>query len=316
MNEITQKGKVVIIGAGNVGATIAYTIMMNNMMSEIVLIDIDRSKAKGEALDMNHGIAYFKQINIRDGDYSDCTDAEVIIITAGVARKPGQTRIDLAKINVSIAKDIAKNIMQYATNPLILVFSNPVDIITYIIQKETGLDRRRVIGSGTTLDTARFRYLLSKHCNVDVRNVHAYIIGEHGDSQLAVWSRANIAGKTFDEVCLNCEKQCHNINREKIFAETKNSGAEIIALKGSTYFGISLAAMRILGAITGDESSILTVSSVINGEYGISDVALSLPSVIAANGIERIIDIDISEKELSELNSSVQKLKEVIKELL
>lgn len=316
MNRSTLKGKIVVIGAGNVGATVAYTIMMNNLTSEIVIIDVNREKAKGEALDMNHGLAYFKQVTIRDGDYSDCKDADVIIITAGVARKPGQTRLDLAKINVSIAKDISKSIMEYAVNPIILVISNPVDVLTYVVQKETGLPRNRVIGSGTTLDTARFRYLLSKHCDIDVRNIHAYIIGEHGDSQFPLWSRTNIAGKPFDEYCDNCTKRCQNINREKIFEDTKNSGAHIIDLKGATFYGISMAAARVIGAIMGDENSVLTLSSVLDGEYGVSDIALSLPCVINSEGIDRVLDIGINSKEQSQLRNSAEKLKEFANEIL
>ena len=316
MNRSTIKGKIVVIGAGNVGSTIAYTIMLSNLTSEIVIIDVNKEKAKGEALDMNHGIAYFKQVTIRDGEYSDCEDADVIIVTAGVGRKPGQSRLDLAKINVSIAKDIARNIMLFAKDPIILVISNPVDIITYVIQKETGLPPHRVIGSGTTLDTARFRYLISKHCKIDVRNIHAYIVGEHGESQFPVWSRANVAGKPFDEFCDDCDKRCQKVNRDKIFEETKNSGAEIIALKGATYYGIGMAATRIIGAIMGNENSVLTISSVLCGEYGIDDVALSLPCVVNSDGIDRILNVRMNKKELEDLKKSADKLKEFAKEIL
>lgn len=190
MNDTIKTNKVVIIGAGAVGSTICYTLMIKHIASEIVLIDVDNEKACGEALDMNHGLAFFKQVTIRSGNYDECKDADIIIITAGVPRKPNQTRIDLAKTNVEIIKVISKNIMKYAKNPIILVVSNPVDILTYVVQKETGLPKHRVIGSGTTLDTSRFRYLLGEHCRVDSRNVHAYIIGEHGDTELPVWSQA------------------------------------------------------------------------------------------------------------------------------
>jgi L-lactate dehydrogenase len=315
MNKTSLKGKIVVIGAGNVGSTIAYTIMMNNLVSEIVIIDVNKEKAQGEALDMNHGIAYFKQISIKSGDYSDCEDADVIIITAGIARKPGQTRLELAKINVSIGKDITKNIMAYAKNPIILVISNPVDILTYVIQKESGLPANRVIGSGTTLDTARLRYLLSAHCDIDVRNVHAYIIGEHGDSEVAVWSRANIAGKPFDEFCDDCPKQCKTVNRDQILKDTITSGAEIIRLKGATYYGIGMAATRIVAAIINDEKAVLTVSSVLNGDYNMNDVALSLPCVVSSEGIERYINIRMSEKEVHDLQQSANKIKEAIKEI-
>ncbi len=308
------KGKVVVIGAGNVGSTIAYTTVLNNVASEVVLIDVNREKAKGEALDMNHGIAYVKQIMIHDGDYSDCKDADVIIITAGLGRKPGQTRLDLAKINVNIAKDIAKNIMKYATNPILLVVSNPVDIITYVLTKETGLPPERVIGTGTTLDTSRFKYLISKHCNIDVRNVHASIIGEHGDSEVPVWSRANIAGKPFDDFLDNTTPESAQAQRNKIFEETKTAGAEIISLKGATFYAIAMGTVRILSAIIGNEQSVLTVSTVLNGEYGIKDIALSLPCVVNSSGISRKIDIKITEEEETLLLASAEQLKSVLKE--
>jgi len=309
------KGKVVVIGAGNVGATIAYTVVLNNVASEVVLIDVNREKAKGEALDMNHGIAYVKQIMIRDGDYSDCKDADVIIITAGLGRKPGQTRLDLARINVSIAKDIAKNIMKYAVNPILLVVSNPVDIITYVLTKETGLPPERVIGTGTTLDTSRFKYLISKHCNIDVRNVHASIIGEHGDSEVPVWSRANIAGKPFDDFLDNSSPEAAEAERNKIFEETKTAGAEIISLKGATFYAIAMGTVRILSAIIGNEQSVLTVSTVLNGEYGVNDIALSLPCVVNSSGIDRKVDIQISEEEQALLLASAEQLKSVLKEV-
>jgi L-lactate dehydrogenase len=315
MNKTSLKGKIVVIGAGNVGSTIAYTILMNNLVSEIVIIDVNKEKAQGEALDMNHGIAYFKQISVREGDYSECEDADIIIITAGIARKPDQTRLELSKINVSIAKDITKNIMAYAKNPILLVVSNPVDILTYVIQKESGLPASRVIGSGTTLDTARLRFLLSVHCNIDVRNVHAYIIGEHGDSEVAVWSRANIAGKPFDEFCDDCPKKCQSVNRQRILENTITSGAEIIRLKGATYYGIGMAATRIVAAIINDEKAVLTVSSVLDGEYNVSDVALSLPCVLDSEGIERYINIRMSDKEVHDFQQSSGKIKEAIKEI-
>jgi L-lactate dehydrogenase len=315
MNKTSLKGKIVIVGAGNVGSTIAYTILMNNLVSEIVIIDVNKEKAKGEALDMNHGLAYFKQISVRSGEYDECADADIIIITAGIARKPGQTRIELAKINISIAKDITKNIMAYAKNPIILVVSNPVDILTYIIQKESGLPASRVIGSGTTLDTARLRYLLSAHCDIDVRNVHAYVIGEHGDSEVAVWSRANIAGKPFDEFCDDCPKKCHAVNRQQILEDTITSGAEIIRLKGATYYGIGMAATRIVAAIINDEKAVLTVSSVLGGEYNVSDVALSLPCVVDSEGIERYINIRMSDKEIHDFQQSSEKIKQAIEEI-
>ena len=315
MNTATNKSKVVVVGAGKVGASVAYTIMMNNLTSEIVLVDVDRGRARGEALDISHGIAYFKQLTIRDGDFEDCADADVIVITAGIPRQPGQTRIDLARTNIGVTRDIVRRIMEYAANPLFVVISNPVDVLTYVVQKESGLPANRVIGSGTTLDTGRFRYLLSQHCKVDVRNVHAYIIGEHGDSEVPVWSRASIASKPFDEYCEDCPRRCLKINRQQIFEQTRDAGAEIIKLKGATFYGIALAATRIVGAIMGDENSVLTVSSVLDGNYGISDVALSLPCIVNRNGIDRYLNIRMSDEELQQLGESSDKLKSVLDEV-
>ena len=315
MNTATNKSKVVVVGAGKVGASVAYTIMMNNLTSEIVLVDVDRGRARGEALDISHGIAYFKQLTIRDGDFEDCADADVIVITAGIPRQPGLTRIDLARTNVGVTRDIVRRIMEYAANPLFVVISNPVDVLTYVVQKESGLSANRVIGSGTTLDTGRFRYLLSQHCKVDVRNVHAYIIGEHGDSEVPVWSRASIASKPFDEYCEDCPRRCLKINRQQIFEQTRDAGAEIIKLKGATFYGIALAATRIVGAIMGDENSVLTVSSVLDGNYGISDVALSLPCIVNRNGIDRYLNIRMSDEELQQLGESSDKLKSVLDEV-
>ncbi len=316
MNIASNKSKVVVIGAGKVGSTVAYTIMMNNLTSEIVLVDVDKSRARGEALDISHGIAYFKQLTIREGDYEDCADADVIIISAGIGRQPGQTRIDLARTNVSITRDILSKIMKHASNPLIMLISNPVDVLTYMVQKESGLLATRVIGTGTMLDTGRFRYLLSQHCKVDVRNVHAYIVGEHGDSEVPVWSRASIASKPFDEYCEDCPRRCQKINRQQIFEETRDGGAEIIKAKGATFYGVALAATRLLGAIMGDENSVLTLSTSLSGNYGISDVAVSLPCVVNRSGIDRYLDIRMTDDELTQLHLSAEKLKGVIKEVL
>lgn len=310
-----SKGKIVVIGAGNVGSTIAYTILMHGYASEIVMIDVNADKAAGEALDMNHGLAYFKQVSIRGGDYSECKDADIIIVTAGIARKPGQTRLELAKINVAIGKEITKNIMTYANNPIIVVVSNPVDIMTYVIQKESGLPASRVIGSGTTLDTARFRYLLSSHCDIDVRNVHAYILGEHGDSEVPIWSRANIAGKPFGDYCNDCDKKCEEFNKKGIFEQTKNGGAETIKLKGATYYGIGMAVANIVGCIVGDANTVLPVSTTLDGDYSISDVAISVPCVLGSEGVSRIIDIKISDEEQKLLEMSAQALKDAYNEV-
>ena len=304
-----NRRKVVIVGAGKVGASLAYTVVLRNLASELVLVDTDRDRARGEALDISHGIAYLRQVTVRDGDFTDCTDADIVVIAAGIPRRPGQSRLDLAQNNIAVAQDIVRHIMQHATNPLIIVISNPVDILTYVIQRESGLPASRVIGSGTTLDTGRFRYLLSRHCNVDVRNVHADIIGEHGDGSVPVWSRVTIASKPFQEYCADCKKRCLNINREQIFEQTRASGAEIIRMKGATFYGVALAAARIIEAVMDDEHTVMTVSSVMSGSYGIMDVALSLPCVINAKGIDRYLNVHLSEDELRRLQESAGHLK-------
>ncbi len=316
MNTKAINSKIVVIGAGKVGSTVAYTLMMSDLSSEIVLIDVNNDRASGEALDISHGIAYFKQIIVRDGDYEDCADADIIIIIAGIGRQPGQTRIDLARTNVGVVRTIMEGVMKYAVDPLLLIISNPVDVLTYMIQKETGLPSSRVFGSGTMLDTGRFRYLLSDHCKVDVRNVHAYIIGEHGDSELPLWSHASLASKPFDEFCETCNHPCGGVNRQKMFETTRDSGAEIIKKKGATFYGIALAAARIAAAVMGDENAVLTLSSVLDGQYGISDVALSLPCIVNRSGIDRYLVLNISEEEQKLLEISADKLKSVIKEVL
>lgn len=315
MNTAVNNRKVVIIGAGKVGASVAYTVMMNNLTSEVVLIDVDREKANGEALDICHGIAYLRQVIVRDGDYADCTDAGIIVITAGIPRQPGQSRLDLANVNISVTCDIVQKIMQYAQNPIIIVISNPVDVLTYIVQKESGLPASRVIGSGTALDTGRFRYLLSRQCDVDVRSVNAYIVGEHGDNGVPVWSQASIGTKSLDEYCQDDHKKCPQTIKEQIFEQTRVAGAEIIKKKGATFYGVALAAASIVGAIIGDENATFTVSSTLDGQYGINDVALSLPCIINKNGIERYDDIRMDKAELQKFKDAADKLKNVLCEL-
>lgn len=308
------KGKIVMVGAGFVGSTIAYTAVVSGIASEIVFVDVNRDKAEGEAMDMSHGLAYVKQVDIRAGEYSDCKDADIVVITAGINRKPGQSRLDLAKINVKIVQDVIVNVAKHTSDAIILVVSNPVDVLTYFAQKISGLPRYQVIGTGTTLDTARFKYLIGKNCEVNIRNVHAYIIGEHGDSEVPLWSTANIAGKPLEEFLADSGKG-DAVEKSKLMEDVRDAGAEIIKKKGATYYGIGLAATNILSAVLGNENSVLTVSSVLDGEYGIKDVALSLPSVVNIKGIGRIFNINISEDEQLMLNKSAAKLKEIIRQV-
>lgn len=309
-------GKVVIVGSGFVGATTAFSLTMSGIASEIVLIDVNKEKALGEAMDLNHGLCFTGQMSITGGDYSDIKDADLIIITAGAARKPGESRFDLARKNVAIIKDIVPKIMAHYTDSVILVVSNPVDILTYVVQKESGLPAKKVIGSGTVLDSARFRYLISEHCEIDVKNVHGYIIGEHGDSEVPAWSVTHIAGMKLDDVCSACEKKCRKIERTKIFRDVKESGAKIIQYKGATFYGIATSITRISEAILKDQNSILTVSSVINGHYGINDVALSVPTVVNLNGIKSVYEMPFSKKELEALQDSAKKIRLVLDEVI
>ena len=305
----SKKNKVVVIGAGRVGESVVYTLALSRVASEIVMVDVAVDRAKGSALDVNHGLAFHKQVVVRQGDYSDCADAKVIIVSAGLARKPGQTRLDLAKSNVNIARSIAKSIMEYANDPIIVVISNPVDVLTYVIQKETGLPSSRVIGSGTILDTARLRYILSEECDVDVTDVNAYILGEHGDSQVPAWSCATIAGMPLLEYC---DKNGIEIRSkmQNIAEETTKAGGTVIWLKGATYLGIAMNTSRIVDAILEDEKAVLPISHVLSGEIlGIEDVAVSFPCVVNADGIKKVLDISYAADEEKAIIASAEKLK-------
>ena len=312
MSNLNQNGRIVIIGAGNVGATVAYTVLMQQLAAEIVLIDVNQEKVLGEVWDMNHGLAYFKQVGIRQGTYEDCADADAIVITAGIGRKPGQTRLDLAKTNVSIIRDITKNIMQYAKNPLIVVVSNPVDVLTYAAYLISGYPARRVIGSGTVLDTARLKQLLAEHLSVDGRSIHAFIIGEHGDSELAVWSGANVSGIDLDHFCEIQGYFDHDASMERIYESVRDSAYKIIQRKGATYYGIAMAVARIAESIVKDEHSILPISVVLDGEYGLKGLCLSIPSIVGSKGVEKLLEIPLSRQEREALEDSAAQLKSVI----
>jgi L-lactate dehydrogenase len=307
--------KITVVGAGFVGATTAYTLMLSGLASELVLIDINTEKTEGEVMDMNHGMPFVQPVRIYQGDYSDCAGSDIVIITAGANQKPGETRIDLVHKNTAIFKSIIGEIIKYNTDCILLVVTNPVDILTYVTWKISGFPKNKVIGSGTVLDTARFRYLLGDHVGVDTRNVHAYIIGEHGDTEVATWSLTNIAGIPMDAYC----EQCHNCGdetyKQDIYLNVKNAAYQIIQRKGATYYAVALAVRRIVEAILRDENSILTVSSLLEGQYGLSEVALSLPTIVNNKGIERILDVPFSETEVEALRNSGNSLKEIIHQL-
>lgn len=309
--------KVSIIGAGFVGSTTAYTLMLSGIFSEMVIIDLNKNKASGEVMDLNHGLPFTKPVRIYQGDYKDIQDSDIIIISAGANQKEGETRLDLVQKNTEIFKSIVSEIIRYTTpdKTLLLVVTNPVDILTYVTAKISGWPSEKVIGSGTVLDTARFRYLIGEHVGVDNRNVHGYILGEHGDTELPAWSLTTIAGMPMDEYCRTCSSCQEGRSRLEIFENVKNAAYEIIKLKGATYYAVALAVKRIVEAIMRDEHSILTVSSLLNGQYGLSDVCLSVPSVVDRNGVNRILEVPLSDEEKKLLHKSADTLKKVISQI-
>ncbi|WEL17283.1 MULTISPECIES: L-lactate dehydrogenase [unclassified Halorhabdus] len=310
------KGKVAIIGAGDVGATTAYALMMSGSVSEIALVDIDHEKAEGEAMDLRHGAAFVKPVNIYAGDYEDAHDADVVIIAAGASQKPGETRLELLERNVDIFHDMVPRITDgLADDAVVLVVANPVDVLSYVTWKISDLPRHRVIGTGTVLDTSRFRNVLSKNCNVDARNIHAYVIGEHGDSEVLVWSATHMAGVKFDDYCPVCEQDCDLNNRDLIAEEVQGAAYEIIERKGATYYAIGLATTEIVESIIRDENSILTVSTLMDGQYGLEDVYLSLPAVVNRGGIRRVVDLDLNDHEREQFIESGELLSEEIAKL-
>ncbi|HOB20040.1 MAG TPA: L-lactate dehydrogenase [Candidatus Atribacteria bacterium] len=307
--------KVSIIGAGYVGATTAFALMMAGTTSEIALIDINEKKLAGEVLDLNHGISFVPQTYIHQGTFDDCADSNIVIITAGVGQKPGETRIDLLKRNIDVFRSIIPKVVERNRDCVILVVTNPVDILTYATLKISNLPENQVIGSGTVLDSARFKYLLSAHCKVASHNVHAYIIGEHGDTEVPAWSITNIAGMPIDRFCGQCGRNCLPNEKERIFNEVKNSAYKIIEGKGATYYAVALAVRRIVEAILRNENAILPVSSLMKGYYGISDVCLSLPSIVNEQGVERVLELPLSEEEIAGFRHSANTLKHILKEI-
>ncbi len=309
--------KVSVVGTGYVGSTTAYTLMLNGLFSELVLIDINTIKAKGEAMDLNHGLPFAKPVKIYQGTYEDSKDSDLIIIAAGANEKAGETRIDLVHKNTAIFREIVSQLVKYNSpeNSLLLIVTNPVDILTYVTWKISGFPINRVLGSGTVLDTARFKYLIGQHVGVDARNVHGYILGEHGDTELPAWSLTTIAGMPMDVYCSTCKSCNGHQNREQIFNEVKKPAYEIIDAKGATYYAVALAVERIVEAIMRDEHSILTVSSILQGQYGLSDVALSVPTIVDRNGVNSVLEVPLTEEEQRLLEYSAKSLKEIVKGL-
>ncbi|MBE6468549.1 MAG: L-lactate dehydrogenase [Coriobacteriaceae bacterium] len=304
--------KIAIVGCGFVGSSSAFAIMQSGLFSEMVLIDVDRNRAEGEALDIAHGIPFASPMKIYAGDYSDVSDAAMIVVTAGAAQKPGETRLDLVSKNVGIFKSIISEIRKSGFAGILLVVSNPVDVLTYAAIKMSGLPEGRVIGSGTVLDTARLRYMLGEHLNVDPRDVHAYVMGEHGDSEMVAWSSATVAGVPLNEFCeLHGHKE-HKATEARIAEDVKNSAYTIIDKKRATYYGVAMAVRRICTAIMRDEKCVLPVSSLMVGEYGLDDISISMPTVVGRDGVVTRVPVAIDAAEEAELHKSADALRAIM----
>ena len=308
--------KVALIGCGFVGSASAFAIMQSGLFSEMVLIDANTEKAEGEALDIAHGLSYAKPMQIYAGKYEDIADAAIIVISAGANQKPGETRLDLVKKNIAIFRSIMGELNRVKVEGILLIVANPVDILTAAAQKLSGLPENRVFGSGTVLDTARFKYLLGEHLDVDARNVHAFILGEHGDSEIAVWSSANISGIPVNEFCELKGHYDHEKAMKEIADNVKNAAYEIIQKKQATYYGIAMSVRRICEAVIRDEKSILPVSRMLHGEYGLDGMALSLPAIVGRGGVEAPVPAKLSDEELAALQKSGETLKAILDENL
>jgi L-lactate dehydrogenase len=307
--------KIVIVGAGFVGSSTAFALMTKGVAKEICLIDTDENKAEGEAMDLMHGVPFVQPVRVYSGDYTQCEDASLIVITAGANQKPGETRMDLVNKNVTILKSIVSEILKYNTTAILLVVTNPVDILTYVTYKISGFPRERVLGSGTVLDTARFRALIAENTGVDARNIHGYVLGEHGDTEVAAISTTNIAGLPLEQYCAQFEDACAGTQIHEITANVKNAAYQIINRKGATHYAVALGVARIAEAISRDENSILTISSFLEGENGFHDLCFSLPTIVGSTGRKRILDIRLSPNEYEALTQSAVALKKVIKEI-
>ena len=311
----TRPARVAIVGVGNVGSSFAYALLLSGLASEIVLIDVNRRRAEGEAMDLQHAVPFAKPTRIWAGDYADCDGAAVTVIAAGAAQKPGETRLDLVRKNAAIFGQIVPQVAQANPNGIILVATNPVDVLSYETWRLSGLPAERVIGSGTILDTARFRAALSEHFGVDPRSVHAFIVGEHGDSEVPVWSLANIAGMHLREYCSANGLRYDQAAMDGIFTATRDAAYEIIERKGATYYAVAAGILRIVEAIVRDQRTVLSVSSLIRDYNGIDDVYLSLPTVVHRDGVERVLRIDLSVAEFDGLRASARVLRETIEAL-
>ena len=306
-----KKWKVVLVGTGFVGMSMAYAMLNRGGVNELILIDIDKDKTIGEEMDLSHGLPFAPQkMVIKAGDYDECKDAEVVVITAGIAQKPGQTRLELTETNTKIMKSITKSIMASGFNGVIVVASNPVDIMTYVVAKVSGLPKNKVIGSGTVLDTARLRYIMAEYLNVSSKNIHAYVMGEHGDSSFVPWNHAYVGCKKISDVMKDNNHPMDDL--EKIHKDVVNAAYEIINKKKATYYGIGVALSRLVKAILEDEHGILTVSAYLkDGEYGQDDIYIGVPAIICSEGIREVVNLDLTDEEQAKLDESCKIIKEM-----
>ncbi|MBI4530428.1 MAG: L-lactate dehydrogenase [Candidatus Latescibacteria bacterium] len=308
--------KIVIIGAGAVGTTLAYTLQVSGLMTELVLVDVDQQKAKGEVMDMQHGLFFVPPVKITAGDYTDCAGADMVVVTAGARQRVGESRLDLIGRNTKIVTEIIGQIVEQTTDAVILMITNPVDVLTYIGQRHAGLRPGQLFGSGTVLDSARFRYLVSQHCRVDPRNVHAYVMGEHGDSEVLIWSLVSIAGVPLETYCLQAGCEYTQAVRQQITVTVRESAYHVIQAKGATNFAVSLAARRIIETVLRDEHSVLTVSTQLTEQYGLTGVCLSAPCIVGRSGIVQILECPLTDEEMTELKHSADVLRTIQRQVI
>ncbi len=310
--------KITVIGAGSVGSTIAYTLSQEKVASEIVMIDINKKKADGEVMDIIQGTCFRDPISVISGDYPDAKDSDIVIITSGIARKPGQTRLELTQTNVDIIKSIAPEITKVAPKALYIIVSNPVDIITYAFTKISGLPENQILGSGTILDTARLRFGLSEHFNIAQNNIHAYVFGEHGDTAFVPWSCAQISGATIEEyteIMKQSGTPVAELDKDAMIEYVHKSGGEIISNKGATFYAVSASVCKLCSLLLSSNNTIATVSTLMHGEYGLEDVCLSTLNMIGPNGVSGKLPIKLTDDELSKLQASAEKLKDTMKQI-
>lgn len=308
-----------IIGTGQVGMACAYSMVIQNILDELVLVDVARPKAEGEAMDLNHGIPFLEPTVIRAGDLADCAGSDVVVVTAGAKQRPGETRLDLVQRNAAIFKDLIGSLAHHCPEAILVIVSNPVDVMTHLALQFSGFEPRRVIGSGTILDTARFRYLLAKKLHLDPRSLHAYIIGEHGDSEVAVWSKVNVAGTPIRAILpilgISSDPEADPDPLAGVFEQVRDAAYEIIRRKGATSYAIGLGVTQLVQAILRNQHRVLTVSTLLTGQYDLNDLCLSLPCIVGREGIRTVIDIDLTPDETTQLQNSGRILRQTIEQV-